>query len=173
MFESTDGGSTWSRFGSVCPAEEPLISRAVATGRQTGYVICTVNGEDLSDQPWELVKVDSAMATHKVIEGVARSNEVPGIENHWVKGLSISNDGHGFMWTTSLYETGDGGASWRPIQSADYQRGGFGPGGELYGGIAYLLWVDDETSSVVQFAGGQFTTLGTWQRSLVALASQR
>jgi len=64
------------------------------------------------------------------------------------------------MATTSLVE--------RPAISNEDTTAGF-----LYAAAAYLLWGDDETSSVVQFAGGQFTTLGTWQRSLVALASQR
>ncbi len=102
LAESVDGGQTWSALDSGCPADKRRVFRAVATGRQTGYLICFAEST-ATGQPWALIQRSASGQGSVLLEGNSTLGEAQnGLEDEVLRGFTMRSDGLGMMWTSSL-----------------------------------------------------------------------
>lgn len=164
LYESVDGGETWSALDSGCPAAFENIFRAVTTGPQAGFLICFGEPTEVG-QPWTLVERSADGHAAALLEGNSSYGEATnGLRDQYLRGFSIRPDGQGMIWTSDLYGTTDGGESWAPIsiRAGGFERGEFWGGGTvLSSNLAYLV-MRGSISSIVEYRSGVLTTLVEW-----------
>lgn len=167
--ETFDGGLSWSVLGAPCPADRPLLYRAVVTGRQTGYVLCLGEPTD-AGQTWSLLARSPSGTIVSLFEGNMSSGEPRnGLNDEFVRGFSINPAGSGLMWTSNLYKTTDGGRSWSQVPTPGFEGGGFGEGGFVIDADnAYLVWGTTSSASILQYRSGILRNLVTWPWSIIA-----
>jgi photosystem II stability/assembly factor-like uncharacterized protein len=169
LFETLDGGTSWSLLDAPCPTDQPLVYRAVATGRQIGYLLCFAQATE-AGQAWSLIERSASGATATLFEGrISNGEGQNGLHDEVIQGFSIRPDGSGFIWTSSLYRTTDAGRSWSVVPPTGLGPGSFRSGGYVIdANSAYLVRGTTSTTSVVEYRSGTFRTLVTWPRSIVA-----
>ena len=169
LFETTDGGLSWSGLDTPCPVDKPMLFRAVATGRQSGYLLCFGEATE-TGQPWSLMRRSASGETATLFEANLSNGEPhQGLHDEFVKGFSLNPAGSGLAWTSHLYKTMDGGRSWTTVDTSDLGSGGFGEGGFVIDAEnAYLVWGTPAKSSIIEYRAGVFRTLVTWPWSIVA-----
>lgn len=163
LYESLDGGLSWSELDTPCPPEKPMLYSAVTTGRQAGYVICfgpaVGNG-----QSWSLIERSASGEIQIRYEGRAGGGEPrQGLKDDFVQGFSIGADGSGLIWAShGLHKTIDGGRSWNEVPVTGVERGSFwGGGAVLDTENAYLVRRTGQ-NAVIEYRSGTFRTLISW-----------
>lgn len=162
LLHTVDGGLTWSEFDTPCPAARPLLYQAVATARETGYVLCF--GEATPQgQPWSLVQRLTSGEIVTLRDGNISYGDSNDLSDEFVQGFSILPDGNGFIWTSGgLYKTIDGGHSWNSVSTEGLGDGSFwGTGAVRSGDHAYLVRRLNHTA-IVEYRDGSAQTLVSW-----------
>jgi hypothetical protein len=169
LFETSDGGLSWTLLDAPCPADKPLLYRAAATGHQNGYVVC-LGVASGAGQAWTLIERSASGEVAALFGGNMSGGEPRnGLRDEFVRGFSMRPDGSGFIWTSKLYETTDGGRSWRAVPTPGLDGGSFGDGGFVIdSNNAYFVWGTTSSSSIVEYRFGILRVLVTWPWSIVA-----
>lgn len=169
LLETADGGLTWTVLDAPCPADRPLLYRAAATGRQSGYVLCFGEATD-AGQPWTLMQRSVSGEVAPLLDGnVSNGESRNGLRDEPIRGFSMHRDGSGFIWTSNLYQTTDGGRSWSAVPTPGLDQGSFGDGGFVIdSNNAYFAWRTTSSSSIVEYRSGTLRVLVAWPWSIVS-----
>jgi len=169
LFETSDGGVSWTVLDAPCPADEPHLYLAAVTERRGGYVLCFGDATG-AGQAWTLIKRSSFGEISTLFEGnVSNGEPRNGLGDEYIRGFSMRSDGSGFIWSSHLYQTSDGGRSWSAAPTPGFDGGSFGNGGFMIDSSnAYFVWGTTSSSSIVEYRSGTLRVLVTWPWSIVA-----
>jgi photosystem II stability/assembly factor-like uncharacterized protein len=159
LYGTSDGGRTWQPRSSPCAEPMPLVERAIATGPEAGFIVCSAPYEPGVPWDWRLVEV-VAGAEPTLLTSSAVFTEYVG----W-RGSTMTSGGEGLLVTDPLSMTRDRAATWTEITQPDPQTGVSGsvilPDGVM---LALNVWLGTYGSIAKSTDGGtSWTTLATWR----------
>jgi hypothetical protein len=147
LYATSDGGQTWHAVGQPCTDPSPDIYKAVLVAPGHGYVLCTGVPGSGSSYPWQLLELTPDGATTVLQHGETYAPGAP-FDAGQVDGLAMLPDGHGYLLTTTIWRTVDGGRTWTPLNT-----------GETIGGFESITMVDDSTAFASLRAVGNYTRI--------------
>jgi hypothetical protein len=162
LYQTTDGGLTWSAFAKPCPSNAPTIYAAVATSSEGGYVMCfgPVAG---SHQPWSLVEWSRNVGTTRFSGNIDYEASNPTLDNDFVQGFTMRADGAGLIWTShGIYASVNGGSTWEALLPEGLDRGFFRGGGTMPTEALAFLVHRGPYSSIVEWSDHQWRPLISW-----------
>jgi photosystem II stability/assembly factor-like uncharacterized protein len=120
VYQTADGGQSWTSSPSPCAAPTPLLQQIVAAGPGHAYALCIGNQGPayVPDYAWQVLEVRSG--SRPVV--LSRSPD-GGLAEEPARCLAIRPDGSGLLFAgDALYVTADHGATWlraaRPSDTA-------------------------------------------------------
>ncbi len=162
LFETSDGGTTWTAFTEPCPEATPEIYAAVVTAPGAGYVVCY--GPAGSDsQPWALLELTLDDRVEVRLEGRTNyAEEDPGLLDAWVQAVTVRSDGSGLLMANGLYRTANHGVTWEEVAVNGIEDRFFTGGLMVSTDIAYLIGGNGNWTAIVLKEGDGFRTLIRW-----------
>lgn len=162
LYQTTDGGLTWTAFAQPCPSSTPTIYAAVLTSVEAGYVVCfgSVSG---IHQPWSLIDWSEKVGRTRFSGNIDYEATTAALSNDFIQGFTMRADGLGLIWTThGIYGSSDGGSTWQALRREGLDRGFLRGGGAMPDDNLAFLVHRGSYSSIVEWNGQQWRPLISW-----------
>lgn len=163
LYSTANGGASWQEAARPCGSDTPWIARAVLVGPQHGYVICRGLPNTGSAYPWRLIELGRDGTVDVLLRGSTGDAGSP-FGGDDLYGLMMLPDGHGFLLTSTIYRTIDGGRNWTETPTGE-SRGAFEGGVIVSDSVAYvcLRALGNYTRIYGTIDGGEsWSLLGSW-----------
>lgn len=117
LWVTDDAGETWAQTSTACVGPTVAID---FPSPDASWTACDggMEGEGTTRAIWQSNWEGSSLDLMSSVGGASATGTVP--SEGELLGISMTADGHGWLWTSDrLYTTSDGGRTWGPAKAAD------------------------------------------------------